>query len=347
MENNKTTIVIDVGHGINDPGAVYEYDDIKYTEYELNVKNANLLKKQLEEQAEADGQEIQVVLTNDPRYREPVKRDFKGRRDVALAVEADLYISMHANASKSSSAKGTRIYVDPRANQQSRNFADVVNGKLSTDENIDVNNIIYELERGHTGPTGYMIRTGIPTILVETGFMSNREDMMMMLDDKWAENSMRLIAESSREYLDNPRTTIGYDYSIARNTRHYGGKLLSENTYNKEDAKNLQTALSSMGFEVSINGVFDGDTKDKVIEFQKLYGLKVDGIVGPETFGKIKEIATEMQTGKDVQFARTNLTSDGLSSAVEIFKQFDISRSAEIVKNMATQQERKGQVLDA
>ena len=99
---------------------------------------------------------------------------------------------------------------------------------------------------------------------------------------------------------------------------------------NGEDVQNLESSLATLGFfHGNSDETFGKDTKLAVIEFQKAYGLKVDGIVGPETFGKLNEIAREVEMGQDVAFARTNLTSGSLKSVAEIFSKHNIANSAE------------------
>lgn len=56
----------------------------------------------------------------------------------------------------------------------------------------------------------------------------------------------------------------------------------------------LQDALNNMGRPLTIDGVFGNNTKSAVINFQKYYGLKVDGIVGCSTWRKIASIANGM-----------------------------------------------------
>lgn len=67
-------------------------------------------------------------------------------------------------------------------------------------------------------------------------------------------------------------------------------KLGSKNNY----VMILQDALNNMGRPLSIDGVFGNNTKSAVINFQRYYGLKVDGIVGCNTWKKIASIANGM-----------------------------------------------------
>lgn len=49
------------------------------------------------------------------------------------------------------------------------------------------------------------------------------------------------------------------------------------------EVERLQQDLSTLGYEVEINGNFDAITEVAVKKFQQQYNLKVDGVVGPQT----------------------------------------------------------------
>ena len=56
----------------------------------------------------------------------------------------------------------------------------------------------------------------------------------------------------------------------------------------------LQDTLNNLGRPLSIDGVFGNNTKQAVINFQRYYGLKADGIVGCNTWKALTGIATGM-----------------------------------------------------
>lgn len=57
--------------------------------------------------------------------------------------------------------------------------------------------------------------------------------------------------------------------------------------------KTLQAALVALGHTVDIDGEFGRDTREKVRKLQAMNRLDVDGIVGPQTWGKIYSLLTE------------------------------------------------------
>ena len=45
----------------------------------------------------------------------------------------------------------------------------------------------------------------------------------------------------------------------------------------------VQKTLDEAGYHVSVTGLFDNETVMAIKRFQKEFGLKVDGIIGPES----------------------------------------------------------------
>lgn len=57
------------------------------------------------------------------------------------------------------------------------------------------------------------------------------------------------------------------------------------------DVKELQTKLQSLGYEVGpIDGIFGPLTEKAVKQFQKDNRIKVDGIVGPQTYDMLAKL---------------------------------------------------------
>lgn len=64
-----------------------------------------------------------------------------------------------------------------------------------------------------------------------------------------------------------------------------------------DDVKAVQQALQELGYDLSqygVDGIFEYETANALMAFQKDKGLKVDGIVGPETLAALKEAGTSV-----------------------------------------------------
>ena len=57
-----------------------------------------------------------------------------------------------------------------------------------------------------------------------------------------------------------------------------------------EEVKELQQALSKLGYRVEVTGDFDKSTYYGVVRFQRKHRLTVDGLVGPQTLSKIYSV---------------------------------------------------------
>ncbi|WP_313184337.1 peptidoglycan-binding protein [Lacrimispora sp.] len=63
----------------------------------------------------------------------------------------------------------------------------------------------------------------------------------------------------------------------------------------------LQRLLNELGFLVTLNGIFDDQTRDAAIAFQKVNGLAADGVVGGGTWKKLFEMYHVNVSGKGVE----------------------------------------------
>src|SRR5258705_13611666 len=91
-------VAIDAGHGGEDPGAIGHR---RTQEADITLAIAKKLKNQLEE---LPG--INAVLTRTDDYFIPLRK----RVDIARRYQADLFVSIHCNASRDRNATGTEIY---------------------------------------------------------------------------------------------------------------------------------------------------------------------------------------------------------------------------------------------
>ncbi len=199
--NDKFIVVIDAGHGGEDPGAVGAK---KTLEKELVLKIAKQLKKELDA---VPG--IRAELTRKGDYYIPLRK----RTRIAADLDADLFVSIHADAFTRRSAHGISVFaLSERGATSERarvlagkeNAADVVAGENLSQKEADVAELLAGLSfKGKIDRSislGAMVRTrlsrvgrlhghnveqagfvvlkapSIPSILVEVGFISNPEE---------------------------------------------------------------------------------------------------------------------------------------------------------------------------
>jgi N-acetylmuramoyl-L-alanine amidase len=193
-------IVIDAGHGGHDPGA--QGHGIKEADLTLDI--ALRLEKLLAEEAG-----IEVAMTRRDNTYVPLEE----RTAIANREGADLFLSIHANASRNSAAHGVETYylsfastpdaeaVAARENSASEramhNLPDIIkaialNNKL--DESRDLAAMVQEsmvtrLRRSHKNlrnlgvkkaPFVVLIGAGMPSVLAEISFLTNRQEAQLL-----------------------------------------------------------------------------------------------------------------------------------------------------------------------
>lgn len=224
-------IVIDPGHGGHDPGAVgpnnlYEKDVV------LDI--ALKLKKIL-----AEDPLNEVFLTREKDVFIPLEE----RTAIANRKSADLFVSVHANASVTRRARGIETYllnwtdddeaikVAARENKISlkkmkalnrqMDIVEVIKSDLSRshkrDESVNLANYVQrslitnlEVNYGHVLNLGVkqalfyvLFGAKMPSVLVEVSFISNPEEGRLLSRDAYREDIARAIADGLNSYMSS------------------------------------------------------------------------------------------------------------------------------------------------
>ncbi len=163
-------IVLDPGHGGKDPGAGAE--NYRIAEADLVLKMVLYLKELLEENTD-----IKVFCTR----TEDVYPTLQERADLALGMEADLFISWHCNAAESGARRGTEVIFNAEQGKEdkfnSRNFATLCLNKLLA--------VLGTRNSGITDRQDLHVvrRATMPVVLIETAYLSNSKDLEILKDD--------------------------------------------------------------------------------------------------------------------------------------------------------------------
>ncbi|MGH0038465.1 MAG: N-acetylmuramoyl-L-alanine amidase [Myxococcota bacterium] len=218
------TVVLDPGHGGRDPGAI-GVDGLR--EKDVNLRLAHKLAPRLE----AAG--FRVVMTRD----DDTTLSLEERTAIAESEGGDLFVSLHANASRRRSSRGFEIYyldesverhslrVAARENgvaksemdQLQRTLAQLRVGELSRYANrlagFVHDEIAHDLADRHggfqdlgvkKGPFYVLFLSSIPSILIETGFVTNGGDARLLRDEAFLESLATRIALGLSRYRDVP-----------------------------------------------------------------------------------------------------------------------------------------------
>ena len=220
------TIALDPGHGGEDPGAVGRGGN-----FEKNVvlAIAQRLKLRLEQQPNT-----RVMLTRDGDYFVPLHV----RVQKARKVQADLFVSIHADAFIEPTARGSSVFALSEKGASStaarwlankENAADLIGGINISSKNQQLASVLLDLSTtaqindslklakhvlGEIGSinrlhkpqveqAGFAVLKApdVPSILVETAFISNPEEEAKLTDERYQDQMADALARGIRKYL--------------------------------------------------------------------------------------------------------------------------------------------------
>jgi len=194
------TVVLDPGHGGADGGAI---GDDGTLEKDLNLKIALLLKTKLEERG------IMVLLTRTADEDTDGLTGFHKRQDLerraALGNEsgANLYISIHVNASPARKDQGFQVWYGS-GNIDGQLLADKITQSV---EELKICTRIRAVKQ--VPETLYIFRTVmIPCVLVECGFISNAADRYKLQQDEFQDQLCNGIRDGILNYASGNSSEI-------------------------------------------------------------------------------------------------------------------------------------------
>lgn len=197
------TICLDAGHGGKDPGfSVGSNQEKKYT---------LLLAKELQEQLSRAGFKVSLTRTRD------VFLERAERPDLARRRKADMFISLHFNATESSArtVQGVEVYCLTPAGAPSSNSGGEVGaaswcaGNRYNEENMF---LAYQLQKALTRGLGAEDRgvhrarfevlrdATMPAVLIEGGFMSHPSEGRRIFSPDYRKQMARAIVEGVLAY---------------------------------------------------------------------------------------------------------------------------------------------------
>jgi N-acetylmuramoyl-L-alanine amidase len=229
------TIVIDAGHGGEDPGAIGRRGS---REKDITLNIARRLKALVDEEPS-----MRALLTRDGDFFLPLY----ARVEKARAVRADLFVSIHADAFTRPNVRGSSVFAlsDKRATSElaralakKENEADLIGGvalkgmddhlkrtlrdlsqTATIDHSLRLGNSVLkrlgtvnDLHKPHVEQASFAVLTAhdVPSILVETAFISNPQEERRLNDNAYQDKLARAILEGIREYITkHPPRPVG------------------------------------------------------------------------------------------------------------------------------------------
>lgn len=215
-------VVVDPGHGGNDKGAVYGQAQESKVVFDISLQLKELLEKN----------KFSVSLTR--------KKDefvsLKKRVTISQEKEADLFVSLHANATEDRRAKGIEFFLQPPKIDTAFAHKDLSEEELklaqeaSSDSQIglskkaDIQKIVSDLSQQmkikksihlttalkkdlpgviKQAPFYVLTKTQVPSVLIEVGFLSHPKENKKLLSEDYQKQIAEKIYSSIENYTLN------------------------------------------------------------------------------------------------------------------------------------------------
>ena len=233
IENNDFVVVLDPGHGGRDPGA----EAGGYRESSLMLELAEAVKESL-----IRNTDFKVVLTR----TEDKFLSLEDRITIASQSDANLFISLHADAVIEGEASGTTVYLlsDKATDKMSAQLAsrhdrsEILRGVDLSGLDSQVASVLLDMARQETKPRSEAVASfilkvfkekitelssqplryaafsvlkspDIPSILIEAGFMSTSSDLQNLTTEKWRRKFADSLTEAiSRWYVRDKENKV-------------------------------------------------------------------------------------------------------------------------------------------
>ena len=226
ISKNKYFVFIDPGHGGRDPGAIGHLGTL---EKNITLKTSIMLKEALKKY-----KNINTILSRD----KDIYLSLKKRTNLAKINNADIFISIHADSSKNKKAKGISVFSlsDKASDKEAKMLAKRENEvdnfltnknkikdpiifdtlikmfqrKAMNDSSYLAKKILSNLEktklavnRGHRFAGFSVLKSyDIPSVLIEVGFLSNKQEEKKLLSNKYLNELSNGLAVAVKNYFD-------------------------------------------------------------------------------------------------------------------------------------------------
>lgn len=176
-ENTAFTVVIDSGHGGNDPGKIAADGTL---EKDINLAIALKLQTYLE------AADVHVIMTRttdeglyDPNASNKKVQDMKNRITLMEESNADLIVSIHQNSYSDSAIHGAQVFYYTTSSA-SKTLAETL-------QNILIRDLDPENHRQAKANDSYYLlkKTTRPIVIVECGFLSNPDEAALLKSDSY------------------------------------------------------------------------------------------------------------------------------------------------------------------
>lgn len=192
-EEVKKVIVVDAGHGGNDPGKVSGNNVL---EKDVNLQIATKLANELENA----GYKVIMTRTEDNGlYKEDdINKkavDLRARCEIAEKENADLLISIHQNSFSDSSVRGGQTFYYTHSDK-GKKMATLIQKHLKSADKDNTR------EAKANDSYYLLIHTPCICVIVECGFLSNAAETELLVNDEYQNRLVGSITDGVKEYFE-------------------------------------------------------------------------------------------------------------------------------------------------
>ena len=247
-DNKQMIIVIDPGHGGKDSGAIGRRGQEKNIVLAISLKLGKLIEENLKD--------VKVIYTR----KTDVFVELNKRAEIANKNKADLFISIHANSNKKTKPFGAETYVmglhktqenlnvakrensvivfeedyskkyegyDPKSSESYIIFSLMQNAYLEQSLSLasfvqgEIKNSAKRKDRG-VKQAGFLVlwNTTMPSVLIETGFISNKKEEDYLLSKQGEDDMALCIYNALKEYIKSIKNkTVAETTSFYNNNK--------------------------------------------------------------------------------------------------------------------------------
>lgn len=183
-------IYIDIGHGGNDPGAMYK--DI--LEKDINLQVGKVLEQKLLSMGAIvyltryDDYDLSVTYTINNK-----RSDLSRRGNLINRSECDLFLSIHLNAESTGVWRGAQVFYNNKL-EENKVLAELIQKyfkqSLNSTRKAKVDNDLYLLKR-----------IDRPGVLLELGFLSNANDRYLLKQESYQNKIANTIVSAIQAYF--------------------------------------------------------------------------------------------------------------------------------------------------
>lgn len=196
-KTDSVTIVLDPGHGGFDPGKIGVN---KAYEKEINLSIAFKLKSLLEKKG------IKVIMTREDdgglynkNDSDKKRTDMRNRVNVINSSNALLAVSIHQNSFSQEAIKGFQVFYY-QGSEKGQMLADIIQENVKNTLK-DGNHRVAKANSSY-----YMLRnTKCPLVIVECGFLSNKREAALLLEEAYQEKVAHGIMIGLLTYIQQDR----------------------------------------------------------------------------------------------------------------------------------------------